>query len=126
MGYTRYWKRTSEPLTEDFLEAVREILEDCDKRGIIVRDGWGENVPKVTLEEVAINGNAETELDHETFCLDNEPSDFEFCKTARKPYDYAVRKILKVAKEMGLVTNVRSDGPNRRIISDSRYLSEEV
>ncbi len=126
MGYTRYWERTSEPLTEDFLEAVREILEDCDKRGIIVRDGWGENIPKVTLEEVAINGNAETELDHETFYLDNEPSDFEFCKTARKPYDYAVRKILKVAKEMGLVTNVSSDGPNRRIISDSQYLRGEV
>ena len=75
---------------------------------------------------MAFNGNAETELDHESFVIDNIKDNFCFCKTARKPYDYAVRKALKVAKEMGLVTNVRSDGRNEKIVSDSEYLHEEI
>ena len=125
MGYTRYWERTSKTITQDFLDAVNEILADCERRGIIIK-GWdGEGEPEVMLGRVAFNGNGETELDHESFVIDNIKDDFCFCKTARKPYDYAVREALKVAKEMGLVANVRSDGRNEKIISDSEYLNEE-
>ena len=33
MGYTRYWERTEKPITEDFVEEVKEIIRDCAKKG---------------------------------------------------------------------------------------------
>ena len=130
MGYTRYWKYTDKKMTQEFLNKVNEILADCKRRGIIIK-GWdGKGEPEVTLDRVALNGNGETGLDHESFVLDNGKetefyiNDYRFCKTARKPYDYAVRKILRIAKEMGFVKAVSSDGRNEKIISDSEYLGE--
>ena len=123
MGYTRYWKRTDKEITEEFVAEVNEILEECKAHGIIIRDGYGESEPEVSTERIWLNGNADTDLDHETFYLGNEASDFEFCKTARKPYDFAVREILNVAETYGLVTNVRCDGANNEIISDEEYLN---
>lgn len=123
MGYTRYWKRTDKEITEDFVAEVNEILEECKAHGIIIRGGFGEGEPEVSTERIWLNGNGETNLDHETFYLENEKSDFEFCKTARKPYDFAVREILNVAEKYGLVTNVRCDGANNEIISDEEYLN---
>lgn len=127
MGYTRYWKRTEKRITQEFVDDVNKILKDCEKKGIRIRDGWGENEPIVTLDDIVINGNAEKGLDHETFGIHNEPSDFEFCKTARKPYDYAVREILNKAKEYGLVSNVSSDDAeqDKVIQSDAQYLGED-
>ena len=128
MGYTRYWKRTGKAITQEFLDEVSEILADCKRRGIIIR-GWdGKGEPEVTLDRVALNGNRETDLDHETFSIDNGQGDgfyigdFRFCKTARKPYDYAVRKILRTARDMGLVRDVSSDGRNEKIVSDAEWL----
>ena len=128
MGYTRYWKRTEEKITQEFVDDVNKILEDCKKKGICIRDGWGEDEPIVTLNGIYINGNAQKGLDHETFSITNEPSNFEFCKTARKPYDYAVREILNKAKEYGLVSNVSSDDAeqDKVIQNDAQYLGEDL
>lgn len=122
MGYTRYWERTDKELTVDFIEAVKEIIADCESKGIHICGGYGEGEPVVRLDKVWINGDASKDLDHETIYFDNEPSTFEFCKTARKPYDYALRKILEVAEEEGLVTDVRSDGRNDEIINDDGFV----
>ena len=111
MGYTRYWERTEKPITEDFVEEVKEIIKDCAKKGIAIRGWSGEGSPELTLEKIAFNGNgkAERDLSHETFSINNKHTGFDFCKTARKPYDYAVRRVLKLAKDYGLVTKVSSD-----------------
>ena len=126
MGYTRYWERTNKPIDADFVIAVCEIIADCDKRGIKIRNGLGSGNPIVTLDVIAINGDCEHDLSHETCYFDNTETGFNFCKTARKPYDYAVRKILKYAKENGFATKVSSDGANNRIISDEQYLKGEI
>lgn len=118
MGYTRYWKRTDKKITPEFISEVKEILNDCKELGITIRNALGEDEPIVNENEIAFNGDAEQNLDHETFVITNTPTDFDFCKTARKPYDYAVRETLKVAEEMGLVTDVSSDGENEEIIND--------
>ena len=123
MGYTRYWKRTNENITEDFVNEVKEILEECKAHGITIKDGWGEYDPIVTTDLISINGTDENDLGHESFILENVAKR-DFCKTARKPYDYAVREILKVAETYGLVTNVRSDGENNEIISDAEYIEK--
>ena len=124
MGYTRYWERTDKAITDDFVAEVNEIIEECTAHGITIRDGFGEGEPVVSLEKIWINGTDENDLGHETFYLGNEPKEFDFCKTACKPYDYAVREILKVAELYGLVVNVRDDGKYDEIISDADYIEE--
>lgn len=123
MGYTRYWKRTEKPITEDFLEEVKKIIVDCAKKGIAIRDWDGTGNPTITLDKITFNGNskADKDLSHESFFLNNIPTDFDFCKTARKPYDYAVKRILKKAVEYGIVTDVRSDGKNK-MCTDEEYI----
>lgn len=124
MGYTRYWKRTDKDITEDFVNEVNKIIEDCDTKGIIIR-GWdGTGLPEVTLDTIRFNGNADTGLEHETFFIGStgEDSGFNFCKTACKPYDYAVRETLRAAERYGLVFDVSDDGENEEIISDNEYI----
>ena len=122
MGYTRYWERTDKKIDEDFITAVNDIISDCNKRGIRIGDWDGNGEPTVTLDRIAINGDARYDLNHETLSFDNNKTGFDFCKTARKPYDYAVRKILSYAKKNGFVKKVCSDGANNDIISDEEYL----
>ena len=121
MGFTRYWNRTKKKINKDFVVKVCEIIADCDKKGIAIRNGWGEGNPVVTLDLISLNGNSEHQLEHESFVIDQKVG-FNFCKTARKPYDYAVREILKYAEENGFVTDVQDDGENDEIISDEEYL----
>lgn len=51
-----------------------------------------EREPLFSEHEICFNGVRD--LGHETFYLSTRGSDFEFCKTARKPYDTAVVAIL--------------------------------
>ena len=120
MGYTRYWKRTDVPMNEDFVDFCIEVFETCKKLGIKICDGWGENEPIVTINCIAFNGDASKGLDHESCVLDNEVG-FNFCKTARKPYDYAVRTILREALTRGYIEDLSDDGINEGIISDNEY-----
>ena len=128
MGYTRYWERTDKAYGDDFVNEVQKIFADCASRGIILKDGRGEGSgPKADINLIWFNGNGEFELDHETCFIPNTTYEhyekgFNFCKTARKPYDYAVRRVLKLAEEYGIITDVSEDGPNDEIISDIEYL----
>lgn len=125
MGYTRYWERTEKPLTEDFVEEVKKIIIDSAKKGIAIRGYDGYCMPELTTERISFNGNSNAErvLSCESFVIDNVKIGFDFCKTARKPYDYTVRKVLKLAKDYGLVTKVSSDGANNKVYSDEEYIS---
>lgn len=123
MGYTRYWERTKKPITQEFVDEVNHIIEQAEKKGISIC-GWnGTGKPEVTLEGIYLNGKRPY-LDHETMALTNNKGDvgFGFCKTARKPYDYVVRRILTIAKREGIVDKVGSDGTNK-MITDEEYLS---
>lgn len=126
MGYTRYWNRTKKKIDADLIVKVCEVIADCDKKGIMIRNGWGQGNPLVTLDYISINGDRTNDLDHESFFITDDCDDtgFNFCKTARKPYDYAVREILKYAEENGFVTDVQDDGDNDEIISDEDYLKK--
>ena len=125
MGYTVYWTRTDEPITQGFVDEVKEVIKKSIEKGISIR-GWdGTGEPTITKEYIRFNGNAELDLDHETFALDSIDDKFGFCKTARKPYDWTVKKILKIAEEYGLVTEVSDDG-NCEFVTDKEYLGEET
>lgn len=123
MGYTRHWKRTNKPMDEDFVEFCNEVFKTCTKLGIKLGNSWGVDEPIATTKFIAFNGDALKNLDYESFILDNEISSvgLNFCKTARKPYDYAVRTILREALTRGYITDLKDDGINEEIISDDEY-----
>ena len=126
MGYTRYWDRTEKPITETFVKKVKEIIKDSESKGIHIGDGGGMGEPIVTTKHILFNGDASKRLDHETCFFNNSENErgFNFCKTARKPYDYTVREVLKAAEAEGLITNVSSDGENEEIISDDEAVEK--
>ena len=129
MGYTRYWNRTDKPYDEDFVNQVIAIIADCTSKGISLADGFGEGSPVANMDRIWLNGPETNDLGHETFFIPNTGCEhfetgFNFCKTARKPYDYAVRRILKIAEEQGIVNDVSDDGPNDEVQSDADYLLE--
>ena len=116
MGYTRYWNRTNKPLTEEFVSEVKRIINDSLSKGIGIK-GWdGTGHPVITTSEILFNGA----IACEAFILTNSVK-FDFCKTRRRPYDYTVREILKIAEKMGIVEDVASDGEYEEIISDEEY-----
>jgi hypothetical protein len=109
-------------MTEDFVDFCNEVIKTCYKLGINICNWEGHGEPKITTEIIAFNGDEKNGCAHESFVLNNEVG-FNFCKTARKPYDYAVRTILREALTRGYITNLRDDGTNEEIISDEEYLN---
>lgn len=128
MGYTNYWN--TKKLTEDQIPAA--FWDDCEKAldkviesGVKLADGMGENLfkngheiinytdPAEQYPAIFLNGynDPEGEDEHyETFCLVFDGS-WSFCKTARCPYDLAVKCILMLADKYNLLEN--SDVDNR-------------
>jgi hypothetical protein len=107
MGYTHYWNY-KEPKTTDASNAVKAIKEmkkmllhlpsRCTTAGghyenepITIKNGTGEKQPIINATEILFNGDASKTLDYETFAFEfGKIVDFDFCKTARKPYDFFV------------------------------------
>lgn len=104
MGYTHYWEY--KPTKGDnirYKDVLREVLfmkknlpENSTTAGghykeypITLRNGVGKYHAELNAECIRFNGDAKHFLDHETFVFDfNEEEQREFCKTARKPYDF--------------------------------------
>lgn len=122
MGYTHYWKRKKaidlkkmESMVSDFKMAYREIRSSVDLAG-----PGGVGKPIIDEISVAFNGrricghkknsSCEGDCSHEPFLSSrisrrtswHDPDSkeyFDFCKTARKPYDLAVMIFLIIAKQ---------------------------
>jgi len=110
MGYTHYWtRRDPEEWSMAWPQVVvcaKEITKAAREKGIVVI-GLHKDDPIVNEEEIVFNGDPS----HETFHLSKRLPDFDFCKTARKPYDAVVTAILlcaAVLAEEGI--RVSSDG----------------
>lgn len=108
MGYTHYWKLKTVPenYKEQFPKVVTEVQmliermpTNSETAGghfnedkVILRGGDGTGKPDISKERICFNGDGKKGLDHEIFHIEfnQEPFEFDFCKTARKPYDQAV------------------------------------
>ena len=111
MGYTHYWRPTRD-LTEDEWDNIRQVAKRIlkDNHGVIL-----DNEPtdsqnlSITYDSILCNGIGDD--GHETFYLTRKMrNDFEFCKTAQKPYDkYIVAMLIAVAQITDSIT-VSSDG----------------
>jgi len=114
MGYTHYYNLKSKASKKKWNEFVGEcnILHNSLDH-VAIKDGSGDTntKPIFNTEAVCFNGDEVDDLCHETFYLDQNSTEFNFCKTARKPYDLMVMACLIAAnKTMGLL--FKSDGFN--------------
>ena len=125
MGYTHYFKM-DEPLVIMPLQKklIQEVLKKENKGGNVLFGADGTGKPVFNDKEILLNGNALTDEDHETFGVEfGKRKNFDFCKTARKPYDLAVCKILLVLT-LSKGFNISSDGMNQND-ADETYLGDE-
>lgn len=112
MGFTNYYYQTRSFTKTEWTEivaAANSILAAAAAKGIKIC-GWdGTDEPVLNDKEIRLNGDGAKDLDHETFALacaqpsnrfDGEKDYFNFCKTARKPYDAVVVSILVAAAEI--------------------------
>ena len=97
MGYTHYWEFKSNPKDvkdgdKKFKKSV-ELLKKCLKDvSVKLAGGNGTGEPVFTDTKVCFNGVDDDDDAYETcyLALDNADYKFDFCKTARKPYDVVV------------------------------------
>lgn len=135
MGYTHYWYIADEigqDSWDKFLGDFRLILPNFES----TLDIQGDQKLQHDKDMIYLNGIGE--LSHETFCLeritettahtqrDDNGLIFNFCKTARKPYDIAVCSALIIAKKhFGESIMISSDGDNEEW-QESKALCQKI
>ncbi len=103
MGYTHYWENTAQIIPENALAIIREVVGTAYIDGVIQFEQDDKKPPVVSRSLIRFNGVGENA--HETFYFDvnddyrtGDGKSFAFCKTACKPYDAVVMKVLIVLK----------------------------
>lgn len=107
MGYTHYWTASQQldPLPEKAVKDIQAIFDKCADI-IAFEEDEPDKPPLVTPELITFNGREGCE----TFVFDLSKG-FNFCKTARLPYDDVVVAVLIVLKSnYGELLDVSSDG----------------
>ncbi len=110
-GYTNYWEQSEDFTSSEWSKIVRlakAAIKTAEKHGIVIRDGWGKGRAVVNNKEIYLNGDAENNLDHETFLITKKMDTGRkysdpgsgFTKTNRKPYDAVVATILLGIKKI--------------------------
>jgi hypothetical protein len=96
MGYTHYWEHgpIARTVFRDLADDARRIVDMARSAGYTVAGPMGTGEPKFDDFGISLNGSQDLWEDHETFELTPNATDFDFCKTARKPYDAVVCAIL--------------------------------
>ena len=119
-GYSNYWDHTEDFTNSEWSKIVRlakAAIKTAEKHGIVIRDGWGKGKPIVNNKEIYLNGDAENNLDHETFRITKKVDPkrpWGFTKTSRKPYDAVVATILVGIKKIApKIFEPKSDGTLR-------------
>lgn len=129
MGYTHYWKAKKSNATKfkAFSNTCKKLYENLpefsknaggyyENDKIEIANAIGKGNPEFNDTHIAFNGKGD-ELAHESFIIDNNNYDFNFCKTARKPYDLLVVACLIAAYEI-LDYRFSSDGINEKCCDD--------
>lgn len=129
MGYTHYWRinrKAARELKDHWGDIVKHCAEFCEAqcKEIIQREDDNPKPAVFSKKEIRFNGIGDD--GHETFLLRNVASKFEFCKTARKPYDLAVISCLFIAKAFAPSFDVASDGFGFSSYYKKHYAYSEV
>ena len=107
MGYTHYWRTDGGLVIDDetyakIVEGIKQISATAQEAGVEISEDY-------EADELYINGVGQYE--HETFIFAKTLDEFNFCKTAGKPYDMVVTASLIYAKKiLGDALTIKSDG----------------
>jgi len=130
MGYTHYWEIKQNLTASEWMkiqQKARALIKKARAKGICVAGGAGEGSPEVSSKEIWLNGCAKkkwkhkyaypgADQAHETFSFKPKKREFDFCKTAEKPYDALVVSILNEARKIApKKIRVSSDGGDEAI-----------
>lgn len=99
MGYTHYWRKKGNNPTEQEWAVIKTGAKRVirEHRSILSLEYNKEKkAPAVNDAHIMFNGRGV--MGHETFILERVAKSFEFCKTARKPYDAAVIAVLRMVQ----------------------------
>ena len=111
MGYTHYWTDNGrrQAISEAALLIINQLAQRAYQDGIIQRECDDDRPPLITAKLIRFNGVGEQ--GHETFYFDAQASDpWACCKTALKPYDDLVMRVLLVLAYHWPGMELRSDG----------------
>ena len=112
MGYTHYWYRKADFTKGEWMRICKkasDAIMDAANSGITIAGPAGDRESVVVIGDDAIAFNGLSKNSHESFILRRdagkvhawqsvtEHGTFNFCKTARKPYDEVVVKVLRAA-----------------------------
>lgn len=112
MGYTNYYhaknrKKINDSDFKNFMSDTYKAVEILMQKGFKFADDRTDEIYKdiddfkaKNQKEIWLNGVGDDS--HETFLLDFKGS-WAFCKTARKPYDLAVKVILILAEKHNIL-----------------------
>ena len=109
-GYTHYWTWKQAPDAEAVKQCLAEMALLIEARTNIIAGTYDGESPLV-LDATRIDFNGIGEEAHEPFVFPGPPQ-FNFCKTAYKPYDEVVTACLIVARDHfpAKVLEIGSDG----------------
>ena len=110
MGYTHYY-RDKPAFTDSQWAALTEDVKKLLKNSNVpLSNGNGDigSKPVFTKHDIMFNGVGDDS--HETAVVYKQASSFEFCKTARKPYDSVVVEFYKLIRKHAPSTILSSDG----------------
>jgi len=119
MGYTHYWRPTTNkalPKTKwsAFQKDLKTVLDNLPKNGVneYTREEPLSIDMKIFSDDIIHFNAVEEKFQHECFYFErNNDENYNFCKTARKPYDYLViASLLLVDKHFPKKFNITSDG----------------
>jgi hypothetical protein len=111
MGYSHYFtmsKNTTEDQIAKMIKFANTAIELFGADQIANGMGDGGTKPQVEKEIIRLNGVEEDS--HETFLLPFNSGEWEFCKTAQKPYDTLVVACLIFAEQNNVIKEWSSDG----------------
>ena len=128
MGYSHYWKIEHDINLQAFkkLQTVAAMVAEASDAHVELSINTHPLYPSITVEGMRTVSESMSLMAsdaHETFHLTPHAVKFEFCKTARKPYDEVVVGILDFAHKRGLL-EFTSDG-NADDLAVGRRLVEE-
>lgn len=127
MGYTHYFTLKNKNID---LNALRdEVQTVLDEHKDIIRFEFDSDEP--ALNSLRVNDNYVLRFNgigndgHETFYFDTSHTEFNFCKTARKPYDLVVCKVLLILKKhFQDKIEISSDGLKGGINNDLSFIDD--
>ena len=103
MGFTRYFELTKVPTTKMLKTIHKDVSKVFAKhKDIICYEYDRPNVPaqnELKFDKLTICFNGLGDDGHETFFFESDNLSWDFCKTAHKPYDVVVKKVLNILKK---------------------------